>query len=63
MRAGAQINHCGSDQSTAAAGEAGERGRGGVEEGQRERVLKYFCLVNRFNAWCFYHQIHQLEHF
>lgn len=57
MRAGAQINHCGSDESTAAVGVAGgwgvEWGGQAWEEGPRESVLKYFCLVNTFDAWYF----------
>ena len=48
MRAGAQINHCRSDKSTAAVGEGGKEMEG--EEEQRKPFLKYFCLVNRFNA-------------
>lgn len=45
----AQINHGGSDKSTAVVGVGGQSGVG--EKEQQEPVLKYFCLVNRFNVW------------
>lgn len=60
MRAGAQINHCRSDKSTAAVAEGGERVEGGRAE---EALPKIFLPSQRIECMVFYHQIHQLEDF